>query len=86
MAQLVLHCTIEGCGYATPEVEVPAAVALLSNHTTGHQLQQPPTPAHPPTIAPALSTPIVNNTPKQPELSRPRLKSHITNEEWNAFS
>ena len=88
MAKLVLQCTIEGCDYATPEVEVTAAVALLTNHTTAHQLKQTPTPAPTPTTAPALapSTPIVNNTPKASELSRPKLKSHITNEEWNAFS
>ena len=86
MAKLVLQCTIEGCSYETPEIEVPAAVALLSNHTTGHQLKQPPTPAIPATTTPAPPTPIVNNTMRQPELSRPKLKSHITNEEWNAFS
>ena len=60
------------------------AVALLTSHKTGHQLKQTPTPAHTPTTTPPL-TPIIH-TPNPPELSRPELKSHITNEEWNVFS
>ena len=66
-----LKCTIGNCTFSTGEMEIAAAVATLNNHTVSHQQQQP----H-----------ATNNQRSAPKLSRPSLRTCLTNEEWNAFT
>ena len=73
MTSISLQCTFPGCTYATEKIEVAGAAALLSNHSLQHQQTQS-------YAAPAQS--VVNRAPK---LERPKVKSNITTEEWNAF-
>ncbi len=79
MSTIVLRCTIGDCTFATPDIDVSAAVALFNNHTTDHQQRQQSAAA---AIVPTPPPPQRS----APKLSRPALKANLTNEEWNAFT
>eukprot|EP00111_Clytia_hemisphaerica_P013685 TCONS_00040255-protein len=65
----VLNCPIPGCGFATDDVDVVGAAAILNAHTYTHMVV--PQPAAPPV--------------RGPKLDRPKLQLNCTNEDWNAF-
>ena len=66
----MLTCPITGCGYATEDVDVVGAAALLNVH------------AHIHATTPHQATPTVSRAPK---LERPKLGLNATTEDWNAF-
>ena len=66
----VLTCPV--CGYATEDVDVVGAAALMNAHSTTHQQQ--PQPAQ-----------VQTTTRHAPKLARPKLKLNASNEEWNMF-
>ena len=66
----VLTCPV--CGYATEDVDVIGAAALMNAHSTTHQQQ--PQPAQ-----------VQTTTRHAPKLERPKLKLNASNEEWNMF-
>ena len=66
----VLNCPIESCAFATPDVDIAGAVAILTIHGSIHQ-----NAPHQPVV------PIV----RAPKLERPKIKMNATSEEWNAF-
>ena len=70
MSTVDLKCPFPSCTYSSGTHEVVAAAALLNAHTLTHQLASVP----PPTTA------------RAPKLVRPKVKSNITGEEWNAFT
>ena len=67
----ILTCPIPGCGFATQDVDVVGAAAILTVHNNMHIAAPPPAPA------PAPS--------RGPKLERPKLALNSTNEDWNAF-
>ena len=78
---MILKCTFPDCTFATEDHETSAAVGLLNNHTQYHQQQQQQQQQ--------VSAPTSRSdqqTPRGPKLTRPVVKSSITNEEWNAFT
>ena len=66
----ILNCPIEACGYATPDIDINGAIAILNIHGTIHQ-NAPQLPAAP--------------VARAPKLERPKIKMNATSEEWNAF-
>jgi len=65
----ILTCPIPGCDFATQDVDVVGAAAILNVHSHVHVTT--PTRAQP--------------TVRGPKLERPKLKLNSTNEDWNAF-
>ena len=74
----ILRCVVDGCTFATEDVDVAGAAALLNFHAINHQLtlQTPPQPQQIPAVT----------TRHAPKLERPKLRENATNEEWNMFS
>ena len=69
MIMTVLKCPIAGCGFATADVDVVGAAAILNVHAT----------IHVPTATPCVAT------PRASKLERPKLHLNSTIEDWNAF-
>ena len=67
----VLECPIDSCSFATNDIDMAGAVAILTIHGSIHQNA----PAQLPAAAHA----------RAPKLERPRIKMNATSEEWNAF-
>jgi len=65
----VLNCPIPGCGFATDDVDVVGAAAILNAHTYTHMA-----------VAQQAAPPV-----RGPKLDRPKLQLNCTNEDWNAF-
>lgn len=65
----VLKCPIPGCEFATDDVEVVGAAAILNLHSHVHNA---------PVRVPAPGI-------RAPKLERPKVKQNSTTEEWNAF-
>ena len=66
----ILNCPIADCGFATPDIDMNGAVAILNIHGSIHQ-NAPRGPVAP--------------TVRAPKLERPKIKMNATSEEWNAF-
>lgn len=66
----ILDCPIESCTFATPDIDIAGAVAILTIHGSIHQ-----------NVPQQQVAPVT----RAPKLERPRIKMNATSEEWNAF-
>jgi hypothetical protein len=66
-----VQCPIDGCAFATDDIEVALAIALLNIHATTH--------------APAAAGPTHSTRPRAPRLERPRVDCGIEAVVWNNF-
>ena len=71
MSIVDLKCPFPSCPYSSGKHEAVAAAALLNAHTLTYQL---------------APVPLAPTTARAPKLVRPKVKSNITGEEWNAFT
>ena len=53
----ILTCPIPGCGFATQDVDVVGAAAILTVHNNMHIAAPPPAPAPAPSRGPKLERP-----------------------------
>ena len=86
---MILKCTFPECTFETEDhTDASVAVCLLTNHTQYHQQQlqqlQPQQQQQQPVVPPSTRDQELSR--RGPKLTRPTVKSGITNEEWNAFS
>ena len=70
MAPLVMECPWEDCNYATPNIEVMAAIAVFNVHKLQHEAQ------------PAVQ---VQAKPRAEKVPRPQIKLGVSQDEFSYF-
>ncbi|RLC10819.1 MAG: hypothetical protein DRI57_19860 [Deltaproteobacteria bacterium] len=69
MPTAIINCPIDGCPYATPDVEAVVAAALITTHATTH----------------AAAPPQHVTAARPEKVKRPTISSAGTSEEWSYF-
>jgi len=68
----ILSCPIPNCGFATEDVDVIGAAAILNAHALIHTTN--------------AAQPRAAHVVRAPKLERPKLHLNATTEDWNAFT